>query len=319
MTNITNIRSHLLLIITINFVMMIIPSVTTAQETESNNEKSIMWIDDYSKAIEKNESNSTKRHLHKMNQEMISAIASEEKIIGGRGPLSIQEDIFNKYFGNPKIDIHDYDYDSEILIIRIISSAFSYHIDANYKTPMDTIDFVEADITGSRPTIYFSVKDNVIEPNSITFETSDKEIMLDTTIGSIPILIGNDALVTLTKELEKEDEARRKDAAEKNARYQQKLKNARIQRASAHANWPNNTIAKINYGGVICLSLKSAYKASAIRRANNPYVSFPDDCVETSKDGYAVSVNHLQGGISKVLMYGATASGYTLSHDIKDR
>lgn len=52
-------------------------------------------------------------------------------------------------------------------------------------------------------------------------------------------------------------------------------------------------------GAVVCDEMKSMYKANAIVRANNPYVSFPYDCTKVANAIPLRSANSY-GGLVKI-------------------
>jgi len=98
----------------------------------------------------------------------------------------------------------------------------------------------------------------------------------------------------------------------------QRAANYAAEKAVERATWPPGAVAKVSSGAFLCSSYKTAYKAMVLQRANNPYISMPEDCITLPRNGYAVSVQHINGGMAQVRLVGATAGGYTDSNFVQE-
>lgn len=155
----------------------------------------------------------------------------------------------------------------------------------------------------------FAIKDGTITPVLALLQDEKEVIKVDLTASPLP--------VAFTKgQVEAYREAQSQEKARADAEYAVRQKQAAEERARERASWPEGAVGKITSGALLCDEFKSAVRASAIRRANNPYASMPDDCITLPRDGFVNSVQHLNGGVALIAASGVQM--YTLSEFIEE-
>ena len=228
-----------------------------------------------------------------------------------------------------------YNADKEWFIVTISSETLKgYKATGTLPISLDQAPKLKSALESAKPFIVHQVVDGKLVIQRLVLNTYEHTYLL----GNVSDNLGNYAFTedaanelraknkAALKKAEEEQKrilaARRKAEAEakalKQVRKQEMEKQRAKKKALERSNWPAEAVARLSANSLLCTSYKSIYKAWAIKRSNNPYVSYPDECLETSQDSYIVSLNHMQGGMAKVRMYGATMSGYTISSDIEE-
>lgn len=257
------------------------------------------------------------------------AVQNKEKIM-----TKVAIKALSKLFGNPVYEVK-YDADKESFIISIHSSNLGkYSAVGMLRSPINNASTLKPVLQNATPyVVYKMIRGNIIIQR-IVLGSEDKAYLITDASDNIgEYVFSEDAANTYRpkykialkqSEEEKkhkkaeEDKLNKERLAEEEELSKKRLIEYQKARVKQRASWPNGAVAKVSSGAFLCSSFKTAYKAMAIRRANNPYVSMPDDCMTLPRTGYAVSVQHSSGGITKIRLVGSTRGGYTGSNFVEE-
>lgn len=205
-----------------------------------------------------------------------------------------------------------YDADNERFDLTIHSEGLKeYIIDAKLGVPVEEAKLIKPEIENGKLHVLYLLKGSKLEIQRIVLRTENKAYLIadvSDNFGNFsftieaanayrPIYSAALKLKEETKEQAKAEEERKRKELEK--AQLAKAKKAREERVKKYGH-PGPFLKA---SSTFCTDLKSMFKAAAIERANNPYISTPDDCAFSSvKLVPLTKVDYMAGGIARILV-----------------
>ncbi len=213
-----------------------------------------------------------------------------------------------------------YDADAEAFDVTFESSAFaSFQVFTKIPAPIDRAPDIKKDISGGSVWAVFVLEKNALKPRGVLLRGKNTGELFHGPVKSYSapaFKFSAQARVAYEAQLGEKDAAEQAAAERDRVEREKRQVAARERRRKERATWPAGAVATIDEGAFMCSSHKSAMKVMITRRANNPYVSFPPDCIIIPRKLFLADHRESFNGLAIVRLLGDTAPGYTDSSRI---
>jgi hypothetical protein len=208
-----------------------------------------------------------------------------------------------------------YDADAETFDVAVASSVFSdFRIVSRVATPIDRAPAVKEELSKGSAWAVFMLENQKLKPRGVLLRGGKTGEVFHGAVKSFSasnFQFSAQTRIAFEAQLTKEDSARQAQAERDRVERERQQAAAQERRRKERANWPAGAIGTIDSGTFMCVSQKSAMKVLVSERANNPYVSFPGDCLIIPNKSYVAEHRETYNGLAVVRLVGSPQPGYT--------
>ena len=256
------------------------------------------------------------RGLAAWNDERSAAQRNYQRLVDGETIIVTQllNEELDQRLGKTRIGPVEYNADSEVFNITVRSSAFDeYRIEGRIAIPIDRAPKVKPDLVSGTSWVVFRFEDYRLHPVGVVIKGANSNnfyqaSVMDSTFSDFSFNRTSLARFQVEQTLEKQ--ARLEQAEREKTEMEQRRAAERERKRQERASWPEGVTATLSSGAFICATHKSAFKAQVVERANNPYISLPDDCRIVPGQQFVVNYNHVGGGLAVVRLRGGFTNVY---------
>jgi len=215
-----------------------------------------------------------------------------------------------------RVDIEQvkYDADAEAFDVTVASSTFSdFQVISRVAAPIDRARAVKEEISKGSAWAVFVLENQELKPRGVLLRGGKSGEIFHGSVKrfSAPAFqFSARTRVAYEAQLTNEDAARQAQAERDRAEQARQQAAAQERRRKERASWPAGAIGTIDSGAFMCVSQKSAMKVLISERANNPYVSFPGDCIVVPNKSFVAEHRESYNGLAVVRLIGSTQPGY---------
>ena len=261
-----------------------------------------------------------KQNVAESNKEYLALVKNKDGIFMG-----YLIDDLSGYLDEPQHSLK-YDADKEVFLVTINSKALNgYSATGTFLMPIDQAPAMKIAVQNGKPHIVYQMINGKLNIQRIVLETDKRSYRIDNVSDNLgSYVFTEDAANKFRPQYEASLKQAEDNKKQKLARKNALIKEREIKRQKEKAKIRKQREEKYGHSGpflevgaTMCTEYKSMYKAMAIVRANNPYVSTPEDCItSTPKMVPITKVKHMTAGISQVILKDAGVSVYVTSNFI---